>query len=161
YGLTDIVLDGWVVGDTHTHVDVLFHRRVALRDIDQTHGDAVPTGRGAEQEERIDALVVGVGSVTFRADHAVGPEDDIIEFERSRRVAAQAETVPFRGLGLNLVIEGKPAGEIREVAGEIRAGRLQNIPVGESAGGGPGGLLAHAVAAVDLFGTGGDRVPEV
>src|SRR5262249_10070162 len=119
YGLTDIILDRRVIGDTHPDVDVLLHRRVTLSDIDQTQGDTVPAGRGAEQEEWIDALVVGVGSVTLWADHAVGPEDDVIEFERARLVAAQAEAAPLRAFGYDLVVEGEPAGEIHERAGEI------------------------------------------
>ena len=41
----------------------------------------------------------------FGADDAVAG-DDVVELERAGLVAAQAEPVPLRGLGLDLVEEG-------------------------------------------------------
>ena len=123
--------------------------------------DAVPAGGGAEQEEGIDAFVVGIGAVALGPDQAVGRNDDVVDFQRARLVAAQAKAVPFRGLGLYLVAHDQPAGEVGVVAAEIGAGGLDDVPVGEAAGGGPGGLLAHLPAAIDLFRARGDRVPEM
>ena len=66
------------------------------------------------------------------------------------------------GSALDLVAHDQEAGEVGVVAVEIRAGGLDDVPVGKAAGGGPGRLLASPSSRPSVrFGAGGHRVPEM
>ena len=158
--LADVVLDRRVVGDPQADVDVLLARRLALADVDRPHREAVPDRRGADQEPRVDRLVVGRGAVADRADEVLGRHLDVGHLERARLVAAQPERVPRGRLGLRQLAVDHEHRQV-VVAGEVRARRLHDVEVGEAARRRPRRLLAHLVAAVGALGAGGDRIPEV
>ena len=158
--LADVVLDRRVVGDAQADVDVALARRLALRDVDGAHRDAVPHRRGADEEPGVDGLVVGGGAVADRADDAVALDLDVGDLDRSRLVAAQAECVPGGRVRLRELAVDDEDREV-VVAGEVRARRLHDVEVREAARRRPRRLLAHLVAAVGALGAGGDGVPEV
>ena len=160
HGLADVVLDRRVVGDAHADVHVALARGVARGDVDRAERDAVPDRRGADQEPRVDGLVVGGRAVALGADDLVARDLDAVDLDRAGLVAAQAQRVPQRGLGLDVLAVDHEDGEV-VVAGEVGAGGLDDVEVGEAAGRGPGRLLVDLVAAVGLLRLGGERVPEV
>src|SRR5438034_3999269 len=92
--LADVVLDRRVVGDAEPDVDVALAGRVALRDVDRAHGDAVPDRGRPDEEPRVDGLVVRRGAVADRPDDLVTGDLDVRYLERPGLVAAQAERVP-------------------------------------------------------------------
>ncbi len=160
HGLADVVLDRRVVRDAHADVDVALARRVARGDVDRAERDPVPDRRGADQEPRVDGLVVGGRAVALGADDLVARHLDAVDLDRARLVAAQAERVPQRRLGLDVLAVDHEDREV-VVAGEVRARGLDDVEVREAARGGPGRLLVDLVAAVGALGLGGERVPEV
>ena len=83
-----------------------------------------------------------------------------VDLDRARLVAAQAQRVPQRGLGLDVLAVDDEDRQV-VVALEVRARRLDDVEVGEAARGRPRRLLAHLVAAVGALGPRGERVPEV
>ncbi len=135
-------------------------RGVALRDVDRAERDAVPDGRRADEEPRVDGLVVRGCAVADRADDLVAGDLDVGHLERPRLVPAQPERVPEGGLRLGLLAVDDEDGEV-VVAREVRARRLHDIEVGESGGRRPRRFLAHLEPAVQALGAGRDRVPEV
>ena len=70
--LADVVLDRRVVGDAQADVDVALAGRLALGDVDRAEREPVPHRRGAEQEPRVDRLVVGGSAVALGADDLLG-----------------------------------------------------------------------------------------
>ena len=160
HGLADVVLDRRVVGHAHADVHVALARRVAGGDVDRAERDPVPDRRGADQEPRVDRLVVRGRAVALGADDLLAGDLDVLDLDRAGLVAAQAERVPQRRLGLDVVAVDDEDGEV-VVAGEVGARGLDDVEVGEAAGGGPGRLLVDLVAAVRLLGLGRERVPEV
>src|SRR6185437_10633061 len=74
--------------------------------------------------------------------------------------AAQPERVPGRGLRLHVLAVDDKDGQV-VIAGEVGAGGLHDVEVGEPTRRGPRRLLAHVVAAVGALGPGRDRIPEV
>src|SRR5262249_31685926 len=160
HSLADVVLNRRVVGNSKPNVDVLLPGRMALGDVDRTERDAVPDRGRADQEPGVDGLVVRGCAVADRPDQLLGGNLDVRDLDRAGLVAAEAESVPQRRLRLDARGIDDEQGEV-VVAGEVRAGRLEDVEVGEATGGGPRRLLAHAVTAVHGLGAGGDRVPEV
>ena len=160
HGLADVVLDRRVVGDAHADVDVALARRVARGDVDRAERDPVPDRRGADQEPRVDGLVVGRRAVALGADDLVARHLDAVDLDRAGLVAAQAERVPQRRLRLDVLAVDHEDREV-VVAGEVRARGLDDVEVREAARGRPGRLLVDLVAAVGALGLGGERVPEV
>ena len=160
HGLADVVLDRRIVGDAHPHVHVPLARRVALGDVDRAERDAVPDRRRADQEPRVDGLVVRGRAVAEGADDLLGGDLHVLDLDRAGLVAAEAEGVPERGLRLHVLTVDHEHRQV-VVAREVRAGGLHDVEVGEAAGGRPGRLLVDLVAAVRLLGLGRERVPEV
>ena len=158
--LADVVLDRRVVGDAQADVDVPLARRLALADVDRAHRDPVPARAGPDQEPRVDRLVVGGGAVALGTDDLIAGDLDVVDLDRPGLVAPQPERVPGRGLRLDVLAVDHEHRQV-VVAGEVGAGRLDDVEVGEPARGRPRRLLADVVAAVRALGAGGDRVPEV
>ncbi len=131
-----------------------------LADVDRPHGQSVPHARGPDQEPGVDRLVVGGGAVALGPHDLVARDVHARHLDGARLIAAQTQRVPRRGLRLHvLAVDDKHAEVV--VAGEVGAGGLDHVEVGEPARGGPRRLLAHVVAAVGTRRARGDRVPEV
>ena len=135
--------------------------RVTLGEIDEAQRNTVPAGRGAHKEERIYNLIVGLCSVTNRAEHVVFWDRHVVHFEGTRLVTSQAQSVPFGWLGFDLVAHNEEVRQIGVVSRKIWAGGLDDIPVGKPTRSGPRRLLAHLPATIDTLGPGRNWIPEV
>ena len=160
-GLADVVLDRRVVGDAHADVDVLLARRVALRDVDRAEREPVPHRRRADEEPRVDGLVVRGRAVALGPDDLRAGDLDVVERDRAGLVPAQAEGVPQRGLRLAVLLVDHEDREV-VVALELGAGGLDDVEVGEAARRGPRRLLRDACSRrSSARRLRRDRVPEV
>jgi hypothetical protein len=112
HGLADVVLDRRVVGDAHADVDVALARRVARGDVDRAERDPVPDRRGADQEPRVDGLVVGgapsPSGPTIWSPGTSTPSTWIGPDWLPRR----PERVPQRGLRLHVLAVDHEHGEV-------------------------------------------------
>ena len=123
-------------------------------------GEPVPHRRRADEEPRVDGLVVGRRAVPLRPDDLRAGDLHVVERDRAGLVPAEAEGVPQRGLRLAVLLVDHEDREV-VVALELGAGGLDDVEVGEAARRGPRRLLRDAVAAVRALRLGRDRVPEV
>jgi hypothetical protein len=110
--------------------------RVSLGDIDERHGDAVPAGGRTKKKERIDAFIVRGSSIAHRTDQPV-LRQRAVDFNRARLIAAQAQAVPARRVGLDFIAEHEKARQIGVIAIEAGRGGLDDIPIRKTAGGCP------------------------
>ena len=118
------------------------------------------TDGGADQEPRVDRLVVGRGAVALGADDLISGDLDVLDLDRPGLVSPQSEGIPGRRVRLHVLTIDHEHRQV-VVAGEVRAGRLHDVEVGKPARGRPRRLLADLVAAVGALGARRDRVPEV